>query len=54
MEERNVDNAIVGLVDGGKVLGRFFDQWKENQAEELVGNAAMNDVLDSFDKVDEK
>jgi hypothetical protein len=32
VEERNVDNAIVGLVDGGKVLGRFFDKRKKNQA----------------------
>ncbi len=52
MEERNVDDAVVGFVDGSEVFGCFFDEGEEDEAEKLVGDAAVDDGFDLFDEVD--
>lgn len=54
MEECNIDDTVVSFVDGGEVFGGFFNQWKEDEAKELVGDAAVDDGFDLFDQVDEE
>lgn len=54
MEEGDVDDAVVGFVDGGEVFGCFFDEGEEDEAEELVGDAGMDDGFDLFDEIDEE
>ena len=52
VEEGNVDDAVVGFVDGCEVFGCFFDERKEDKTEELIGDAAVDDGFDLFDEVD--
>ena len=54
MEESDVDDAVVGFVDGGEVFGGFFDEGEEDEAEELVGDAGVDDGFDLFGQVDEE
>ena len=54
MEESDVDDAVVGFVDGGEVFGGFFDEGEEDEAEELVRDAGVDDGFDLFGKVDEE
>ena len=49
MEESDVDDAVVGFVDGGEVFGGFFDEGQEDEAKELVGGARMDDGFDFAD-----
>lgn len=52
MEKGDVDDAVVGFVDGCEVFGCFFDEGEEDEAEELVGDAAVDDGFNFFDEVD--
>lgn len=54
MIERDVGDAVPCFVNGGEVFGGFFDEREEDEAEELVGDAGVDDVFDLFDKVDEE
>lgn len=49
MEKGDVDDAVVGFVNGREVFGCFFDEGEEDEAEELVGDAAVDDGFDLFD-----
>ena len=49
MEESNVDDTVVGFVDGREVFCCFFDEGEEDETEELVGDAAVDDGFDFLD-----
>ena len=52
MEEGDVNDAVICFVDGCEVFGCFFDEWKEDETKELIGDAAVDDGFDLFDEVD--
>jgi hypothetical protein len=52
VEECEIDLAVPGFVDGGEMLGGFFDKGQHDEAEELVWDAGFDDVFDALDEED--
>lgn len=49
MKEGDVNDAVIGFVDGSEVFGCFFDERKEDETEELIWNTAVDYGFDLFD-----
>jgi hypothetical protein len=52
MEQCEIDLAVPRFVYGCQVLGCFFDEREEDEAEELIGNAGLDYILDALDEED--